>query len=59
MRELARVAIPALDAPTNLLPRTTVVSLPLSGRKPEGLFVRVALDDGAEELTGANNRRAL
>ncbi|MBP8803878.1 MAG: LamG domain-containing protein [Pseudoxanthomonas sp.] len=58
-RELARVAIPALDAPTNLLPRTTVVSLPLSGRKPEGLFVRVALDDGAEELTGANNRRAL
>ena len=58
-RELARVALPAMDAPTDLLPRTTVVSLPLSGRKPEGLFVRVALDDGAEELTGANNRRAL
>ena len=48
-----------MDAPTDLLPRTTVVSLPLSGRKAEGLFVRVALDDGAEELTGANNRRAL
>ena len=46
--------------PAGLLPSSfTQISLPLSGRKPEGLFVRVALDDGAEELTGANNRRAL
>ena len=58
-RELARVAIPPMDAPTDLRPRTTVVSLPLAGRNVDDLSVRVALDDDAQEVTTANNRRAL
>ena len=58
-RELARVAIPPMDAPTDLRPRTTVVSLPLTGRNVDELSVRGALDDDAQEVTTANNRRAL
>jgi len=57
--ELARTAIPALDAPLDLLPRTATVSLPLHGRQPDGLYVRVALDGDAEEVTRLNNRRAV
>ncbi len=58
-RELARVAIPAMAAPTDLLPKTTMVSLPLGGRKSDGLQVRVALEGDAEEVTRLNNRRAV
>ncbi|AKC86692.1 LamG-like jellyroll fold domain-containing protein [Pseudoxanthomonas suwonensis] len=58
-RELLRVAVPALAAPSDLLPKTTVVTLPLGGRDPEGLYVRVALDGDAEEVTRVNNRRAV
>lgn len=58
-RELARVPVPALPAPGDLRPRTAQVSLPLNGRDPAGLQVRVALDDDAEEVTRLNNRRPL
>lgn len=58
-RELARVPLPALAAPLDLLPKTTVVSLPLGGRAADGLSVRVALDGDAAEITRANNRRAV
>ncbi len=58
-RELARVAVPAMAAPTDLLPKTTTVSLPLGGRKVDGLYVRVALEGEAEEVTRLNNRRAV
>ncbi|WP_372017236.1 LamG-like jellyroll fold domain-containing protein [Pseudoxanthomonas sp. 10H] len=56
-RELARVALPALAAPTDLLPKTANVSLPLGGRDADGLHVRVALEGEAEEVTRLNNRR--
>jgi len=58
-RELARVPVPALAAPTDLQPKTTVVSLPLAGRDPAGLYVRVALDGEGEEITRVNNRLPL
>lgn len=58
-RELARVAVPPLPAPTDLRPKTVQVRLPLGGRDPAGLQVRVALDDGSEEITLLNNRRAV
>ncbi|WP_019397410.1 LamG-like jellyroll fold domain-containing protein [Pseudoxanthomonas sp. GW2] len=58
-RELARVAVPAMEAPLDLRPRTTTVSLPLGGRKAEGLYVRVGLEGDAEEVTRLNNRRAV
>ena len=58
-RELARVAVPALAAPTDLLPKTTTVSLPLGGRGSEGLHVRVGLDGDVAEITLLNNRRAV
>ena len=52
-RELARVAVPAMSAPTDLLPKTAKVSLPLGGRKADGLYVRVALE-GEAELVAAS-----
>ena len=58
-RELARAPVPAMAAPLDLEPKTTVVSLPLGGHAPEGLYVRVAMDGNAEEITRLNNRRAL
>ena len=58
-RELARVAVPAMSAPSDLLPKTAKVSLPLGGRKADGLYVRVALEGEAEEVTRLNNRRAV
>jgi len=58
-RELARVAVPALEAPLDLQPRTTTVSLPLGGRKADGLYVRVGLEGDGEEVTRRNNRRAV
>ncbi|KAF1691288.1 LamG-like jellyroll fold domain-containing protein [Pseudoxanthomonas koreensis] len=58
-RELARVAVPAMTAPLDLQPKTTGVSLPLGGRSADGLYVRVALESDAEEITRLNNRRAV
>lgn len=58
-RELARVAIPALPAPTDLQPKTAMVTLPLGGRQPAGLQVRIALEGEAEEVTRLNNRYRL
>lgn len=55
-RELARTAIPALAAPLDLRPKTATVSLPLDGRDPAALQVRVGLDGDAEEITRLNNR---
>jgi hypothetical protein len=58
-RELARVAVPAMAAPLDLQPKTATVSLPLAGRKADGLHVRVGLEGDAEEVTRLNNRRAV
>ncbi|WP_028914304.1 LamG-like jellyroll fold domain-containing protein [Pseudoxanthomonas sp. J31] len=58
-RELARVALPALAAPLDLEPKTAQVRLPLGGRDPHGLRVRVALDGEAAEVTLLNNLRPL
>jgi hypothetical protein len=54
-REIARTEVPAMAAPTDLLPKTTVVSLPLPAGDRSGLRVRVALADGGEEVTRLNN----
>lgn len=56
---LARAAIPALDAPTDLLPKTATVTFRLPVVPPPGAVVRVALPDGGEEVTMLNNRIAL
>jgi hypothetical protein len=53
-RVLAKAALPALAAPVDLLPKTTVVTL---ARKPGGVRVRVALD--GPEITQMNNEVAL
>lgn len=54
-REIARTAIPALPAPTDLLPKTTAIALPLPAGDRSGLRVRIALADGGEEVTRLNN----
>ncbi|MEG0192348.1 MAG: LamG-like jellyroll fold domain-containing protein [Stenotrophomonas sp.] len=54
-REIARTEVPAMAAPTDLLPKTAVVSLPLPAGDRSGLRVRVALADGGEEVTRLNN----
>jgi hypothetical protein len=54
-RELARIEIPALDAPTDLVPKTTTVGLPLPAGNRSGLRVRVMLPDGGAETTLLNN----
>ena len=54
-REIARTEVPAMAAPTDLLPKTAVVSLPLPAGDRGGLRVRVALADGGEEVTRLNN----
>ncbi|MGO4610754.1 hypothetical protein AB4142_30950, partial [Variovorax sp. 2RAF20] len=41
-REIARTEVPAIAAPTDLLPKTAVVSLPLPAGDRGGLRVRVA-----------------
>ncbi|WP_448663052.1 LamG-like jellyroll fold domain-containing protein [Sphingomonas sp. CJ20] len=54
---LARTALPALAAPTDLLPKTARVRLTLpAGTAREGVSVRVTLPGGAAEVTQANNR---
>jgi hypothetical protein len=54
-RELARADIPALAAPTDLLPKTATVRLPLSAGNRSGWRVRVMQADGAVEVTQRNN----
>jgi len=54
-RELARVEIPSLAAPSDLVPKTTTVSLPLPAGDHRGLRVRVMQADGAAEVTQRNN----
>jgi len=54
-RELARIEIPAMAAPTDLVPKTTTVALPLPTGNRSGLKVRVRLADGGAEVTQLNN----
>lgn len=54
-RELARVEIPSLPAPSDLVPKTTAISLPLPAGDHRGLRVRVMQADGAAEVTQRNN----
>jgi hypothetical protein len=59
-REVARVAVPALEAPSDLSPRTTTVELVMpAGFKREGANVRVGLDGDGAEVTKLNNRLPL
>jgi len=59
-REVARVAVPALEAPLDLVPRTVTVELPLpAGFKHEGASVRVGLEGDGAEVTKLNNRLPL
>ena len=59
-REVARVAIPALEAPLDLRPRTVTLELELPpGFDRRGASVRVLQEDGAEEVTLLNNRLPL
>jgi hypothetical protein len=58
-RELARIEVPAMAAPTDLLPKTTTVGLPLPAGNRSGLRVRVALADGSAEVTQRNNSIAI
>lgn len=56
-RMLATAAIPPLEAPTDLQPRTTRVTLTLpSGVDPRGVEAVVALRGDAPEVTRRNNR---
>ncbi len=55
-REIARTEVPAMEAPTDLLPRTATVSLPLPAGDRSSLRVRVLLADDGEEVTRLNNR---
>ena len=55
-REVARVAIPALEAPRDLVPRTVQVALPLpAGFNRSGARVRVMQDGQGSEVTLRNN----
>jgi hypothetical protein len=59
-REVARVAIPALEAPLDLQPRTATVELALpAGFDRRGASVRVLQEGDAEEVTLLNNRLPL
>lgn len=55
-REVARTAIPALPAPSDLLPKTVTVQLALpAGFVRAGARVQVMQDGEAEEVTALNN----
>jgi hypothetical protein len=54
-REIARSAVPAMAAPSDLLPKTHTLRLPLPSGKHSGLRVRVMLADGGAEVTQRNN----
>ncbi len=53
-RELSRVAVPALAAPSDLVPKTTTVQLSAPAGSTAAR-VRIALDDNGEEVTRLNN----
>jgi hypothetical protein len=58
--EVARVAIPALPAPLDLLPRTVQLELKLpQDFKRDGASVQVSQQGDAEEVTRLNNRLPL
>jgi hypothetical protein len=54
-REIARIEVPAMEAPSDLVPKTTTVALPLPAGKRDGLRVRVAFEGDAPEVTQRNN----
>ncbi|MDV3467206.1 LamG domain-containing protein [Stenotrophomonas sp. C3(2023)] len=54
-REVARTEVPAMEAPSDLTPRTRTVQLPLPAGDRNGLRVRIALADGSDEVTQLNN----
>ncbi|WP_083492026.1 LamG-like jellyroll fold domain-containing protein [Stenotrophomonas chelatiphaga] len=58
-REIARIEVPAMEAPLDLQPKTTTVSLPLPSGERSGLRVRVGLADDGEEVTRLNNTVAV
>jgi hypothetical protein len=59
-RVVATAPLPPLEAPTDLLPRTTTVRLAIpAGVDPATLSAEVALPGGAAEVTRLNNRVAL
>ncbi|WP_296247398.1 LamG-like jellyroll fold domain-containing protein [uncultured Stenotrophomonas sp.] len=59
-REVARVAVPALEAPLDLSPRTATVELQMpAGFKREGASVRVGLEGDGAEVTKLNNQLPL
>ncbi len=56
-RIVASVAIPPLEAPLDLKPRTTQLRLRLpAGMKAEALTAQIALEGDAAEVTALNNR---
>ncbi|MBI0475368.1 LamG domain-containing protein [Sphingomonas sp. MA1305] len=54
-RELARAAIPPIEAPVDLKPRTVQVRMTLSADASAGVTARVALAGDAPEVTLLNN----
>lgn len=58
-RVVSTAALPALEAPTDLRPRTTRVNLTVPAAGSAGLRVRLRLEGDASEVTRANNAVAL
>lgn len=58
-REVARSAFPALDAPLDLLPKTTKVRVALPGGSGDNLRARLVLDGAPQEISAANNMAPL
>jgi hypothetical protein len=54
-RELARAAVPALQAPLDLRPRTATVTVKLPAARATHGSVTVELAGGAQEITQQNN----
>ena len=54
-REIARAAVPALQAPIDLRPRTATVVVKLPAARPTHGSVAVELAGGAPEITQQNN----
>jgi hypothetical protein len=58
-RVVATAALPALEAPADLKPRTARVNLTLPATGSAGLRVRLRLEGDQSEVTRANNAVAL
>jgi len=56
---LAEAAVPALEAPLDLQPRTAQVSVKLPAAPPAGWSVMVDPGDAIKEITETNNRAAV